>query len=118
MKDDRSCILVSSFIPHPSSLLCVLYLIRTTFSEDALSRFFVTGGAGFIGGHLVARLLTRPDAQVTVYDNFTSGRSWHLQAAKGDEKRLHVVSGDIKDLGRLREAMAGADTVFHLASNP
>jgi UDP-glucose 4-epimerase len=96
----------------------MIYLILTTFSEDALSRFFVTGGAGFIGSHLVARLLQKPDAQVVVYDNFSSGRSWHLQPLKGDEKRLHVVSGDIKDLSKLREAMAGADTVFHLASNP
>jgi len=94
-----------------------------------LSRFFVTGGAGFIGGHLVARLLHKPDAQVVVYDNFSSGRSWHLQptmslnrepaaTARANEKRLHVVTGEIKDLSRLREAMAGADTVFHLASNP
>lgn len=82
-----------------------------------MSRFFVTGGAGFIGGHLVARLLQRPDAQVVVYDNFSSGRSWHLEDCK-DDNRLHVIEGDIKELDRLKEAMAGADTVFHLASNP
>src|SRR6266849_1014308 len=84
---------------------------------DALKRFFVTGGAGFIGGHLVTRLLQRPDAHVVVYDNFSSGRTWHLEAARAT-KRLEVVKGDIKDLDQLRVAMAGADTVFHLASNP
>ncbi len=82
-----------------------------------MSRFFITGGAGFIGGHLVARLLQRPDAQVVVYDNFSSGRAWHLDAGQAGS-RLQVIKGDIKDLDRLKEAMAGAETVAHLASNP
>jgi UDP-glucose 4-epimerase len=83
----------------------------------ALSRFFVSGGAGFIGGHLVARLLQRSDSDVVVYDNFSSGRPWHLAEAE-TTKRMKLVKGDIKDLDRLKEAMAGAETVFHLASNP
>ena len=82
-----------------------------------MTRFFVTGGAGFIGGHLVARLLQKPDAQVVVYDNFSSGRAWHLEAVETDA-RLRTLTGDLKDIGRLREAMAGMDVVFHLASNP
>ncbi|HEV2945974.1 MAG TPA: NAD-dependent epimerase/dehydratase family protein [Gemmataceae bacterium] len=81
-----------------------------------MSRFFVTGGAGFIGGHLVERLLRRPDSSVVVYDNFSSGRPWHLESVNAG--RLHVITGDIKDLGRLKEAMAGCEVVFHLASNP
>src|SRR6266481_1454159 len=124
--------LLACFIVHRSSFILLLRVILDPdhiFGGDALSRFFVTGGAGFIGGHLVARLLQKSDAQVVVYDNFSSGRSWHLQptmsfnpepaaTARADEKRLQVISGDIKDLSRLREAMAGADAVFHLASNP
>jgi len=82
-----------------------------------LTRFFITGGAGFIGGHLVARLLQRPDAQVVVYDNFSSGRAWHLEAVETAD-RLQTITGDLKDIGRLREAMGGVDVVFHLASNP
>jgi UDP-glucose 4-epimerase len=82
-----------------------------------LTRFFITGGAGFIGGHLVLRLLQGPAAQVVVYDNFSSGRAWHLEAVETDA-RLQTVTGDLKDIGRLREAMAGIDVVFHLASNP
>jgi UDP-glucose 4-epimerase len=92
-----------------------------TFEENPLTRFFVTGGAGFIGGHLVARLLQKSDAQVVVYDNFSSGRPWHLSGASGASQRSgqpEVFTGDIKDLGRLRQAMAGVDVVFHLASNP
>src|SRR3954453_17509217 len=76
-----------------------------------VSRFFVAGGAGFIGSHLVARLLKRPDARLVVYDNFSSGRTWPLP----NDRRLTVVSSDIKDLGALTEAIAGSDTVFHFA---
>ena len=75
---------------------------------------FVAGGAGFIGGHMVERLLGRPGYEVTVYDNFSSGRAWHLPA----DPRLKVVRGDLKELQPLQAAMAGSDVVFHFASNP
>jgi UDP-glucose 4-epimerase len=94
----------------------MVYLLQTSIQERVLSRFFVTGGAGFIGGHLVERLLKRPDASVVVYDNFSSGRPWHLQNA--DAGRLNVITGDIKDLNKLKVAMVGCEVVFHLASNP
>jgi UDP-glucose 4-epimerase len=76
------------------------------------------GGAGFIGSHFVDRLLSTPETErVTVYDNFTSGRDWHLAHHTGDE-RLVVVRGDAKDLNALTGAMAAHDVVVHLASNP
>jgi UDP-glucose 4-epimerase len=82
------------------------------------SRYFLVGGAGFIGSHFVDRLVSEPDTElVTVYDNFTSGREWHL-AHHADEERLAVVRGDVKDLEALTGAMAGHDVVVHLASNP
>ena len=81
-------------------------------------RFFVVGGAGFIGSHFVDRLLADPaTADVTVYDNFTSGRDWHL-SAHADDPRFAVVRADVKDLRTLTDAMDGHDTVIHLASNP
>ena len=81
-------------------------------------RVFISGGAGFIGGHLVDRLLTRAEAEtVAVYDNFSSGQRWHL-TPHGADRRLRVIEGDIKELSRLTEAMAGCDVVFHLAANP
>jgi UDP-glucose 4-epimerase len=81
-----------------------------------VSRYFIVGGAGFIGSHFVDRLLE--DGQdVTVFDNFTSGRDWHLEPHSGDE-RFGIVHGDVKDLGALTEAMDGHDVVIHLASNP
>jgi UDP-glucose 4-epimerase len=45
-------------------------------------RYFLVGGAGFIGSHFVDRLLSEPGTDlVTVYDNFTSGRAWLSSAA-------------------------------------
>lgn len=83
-----------------------------------MSRYLVVGGAGFIGGHFVDRLLGNPVTKtVTVFDNFSSGRSWHLGAHESDP-RLRVVRGDVKDLAALTEAARGAETVIHLASNP
>ena len=81
-----------------------------------MSRYFIVGGAGFIGSHFVDRLLG-DGHQATVFDNFTSGRDWHLEPHAGDEK-LKVVHGDVKELAALSEAMAGHEVVIHLASNP
>jgi UDP-glucose 4-epimerase len=52
-----------------------------------------------------------------VYDNFTSGRDWHIEAHH-DDPRLNVVRADVGDLEALTESMGGHDTVVHLASNP
>jgi UDP-glucose 4-epimerase len=83
-----------------------------------MQRFVVVGGAGFIGGHFVETLLARDGVErVTVYDNFSSGRRWHL-ANVADDPRLDVVVGDVRDLEALSAAVAGHDTVVHLASNP
>jgi UDP-glucose 4-epimerase len=76
------------------------------------------GGAGFIGGHFVDRLMPAGNvAHVTVYDNFTSGREWHLERHLGSTK-LRVVRGDASDLRTLSDAMRDHDVVIHLASNP
>jgi UDP-glucose 4-epimerase len=81
-------------------------------------KVFVTGGAGFIGSHLLGRLLgSEGTEKVVVYDNFTSGQRSHLQAHASD-RRLSVVEADLKDAALLREAMDGCDTIFHLAANP
>ena len=80
--------------------------------------YLVVGGAGFIGSHFVDRLLEQtPDSDVVVFDNFSSGRRWHLDRW-AEATRLRVIEGDVKDLPELRSAMAGSDTVIHLASNP
>jgi|tagenome__1003787_1003787.scaffolds.fasta_scaffold20979591_4 UDP-glucose 4-epimerase len=83
-----------------------------------LRRVCVVGGAGFIGSHFVNRLLSdAATEQVTVYDNFSSGRDWHLEAVS-DDPRLTVVRADVGDLAALTEAFRGHTAAIHLASNP
>ena len=83
-----------------------------------IERVCVVGGAGFIGSHFVTRLLgTEATRQVTVFDNFSSGREWHLASVR-DDPRLAVARGDVGDLDVLTKAVDGHDTVIHLASNP
>ncbi len=83
-----------------------------------MRRVLVVGGAGFIGGHFVGRLLASQATDlVTVYDNFSSGRLWHLEAHQADP-RLKVVRADVRELEALAAAAAGHDTIIHLASNP
>lgn len=83
-----------------------------------IGRVCVVGGAGFIGSHVVARLLAEAATErVTVYDNFSSGRDWHLTPYQRDP-RLCIVRADVVDLERLVEVASGHDTIVHLASNP
>ena len=79
---------------------------------------FISGGAGFIGSHLVRRLLSRADVDsIVVFDNFSSGQESYL-ADLSSESRLKIVRADLKDLDAVESAMQGCDTVFHLAANP
>lgn len=81
-------------------------------------RYFLVGGAGFIGSHFTDRLLADPSVEaVTVYDNFSSGREWHYEHHLSNP-RFTVVRGDAKDLDPLTAAISGHDVVLHLASNP
>ncbi|MFN0164947.1 MAG: NAD-dependent epimerase/dehydratase family protein [Bryobacteraceae bacterium] len=81
-------------------------------------RYFIVGGAGFIGSHFADRLLSDPSVSgVTLYDNFSSGREWHFEHHRG-EPRLNVIRGDAKDGPLLTTSMQGHDVVIHLASNP
>ena len=83
-----------------------------------MSRWFIAGGAGFIGSHFTDRLLGDPSTErVTLYDNFSSGREWHYAHHIGDT-RLQVVRADLKDTESLVQAISGHDVVIHLASNP
>jgi len=76
---------------------------------------FITGGAGFIGSNLVDRLLAAGHT-VTAYDNFSTGQLRFLDAAE-QHPAFRLVEGDLMDLLRLTEAVAGHDVVFHLAAN-
>lgn len=78
-------------------------------------RSFVVGGAGFIGSHLVDRLVER--GPVTVYDNLSIGKVEFIRGHL-DAGRVTLVQADALDLEALAGAMAGHDVVFHLAANP
>lgn len=82
-----------------------------------MKKVLIAGGAGFIGSHIAKHLLKNFDAEIIIFDNFTSGTHSHLVGVK-ESPRVTVVSGDIKDLELLASAMTGVDTVFHTAANP
>jgi UDP-glucose 4-epimerase len=76
---------------------------------------FVTGASGFIGSHLVDRLL-KSGIEVIGWDNFSTGQREFLREAT-TSKRFRLVNGDNLDVAALTAAMAGCDFVFHLAAN-
>lgn len=82
-----------------------------------MTNFLVVGGAGFIGSHVVTRLLAEPDTRVRVYDNLASGSRERLAHLEGDD-RLDLVVADIKDLDALLAAAEGVEHCFHFAANP
>lgn len=75
----------------------------------------VTGGAGFIGSHLVDRLVGDGHS-VVAYDNLSSGFLDYFNPYAGNP-RFRFVRDDVLDVAALTEAMRGCDTVFHLAAN-
>jgi len=74
----------------------------------------VTGGAGFIGGHLVERLLQQGD-HVRVFDNFSTGHRHNLAAVS---ELIELIEGDLRDLDALHRSMRGVEVVFHQGALP
>ena len=87
---------------------------------NAIDRFFdgkrclVTGGAGFLGSHVVERLLNA-ESDVVVLDNMLTGKRSNLEAALRSE-RLRIVEGDVRDYETVADLVSKADFVFHLAA--
>ena len=77
-----------------------------------LQSALVTGGAGFIGGHLVERLL-KQGWRVRVLDNFSSGSYGNLDLSHKD---LEIIEGDVRDRETCLKACKQVDSVFHLAA--
>ena len=78
------------------------------------SIFLVTGGAGFIGSHLVERLLA-DGHRVRVLDNFSTGSRANLDFARAN-RRLEVIRGDLRNLGTVERAVRRVTAVFHQAA--
>lgn len=79
-------------------------------------RFFITGGAGFLGSNLVNTILDRGLGGVTVFDNFLTGRRAHFDG-RLTSAALSIVEGDVADTQAVAAAVADHDVVFHLAAN-
>ena len=79
-----------------------------------MTRYLVTGGAGFIGSHL-ARRLVELGHETVVLDNLSTGRISNLD---GYMDRLRFVEGSITDLDTVLECCRGVDCVFHQAALP
>lgn len=77
-----------------------------------MDSYLVTGGAGFIGSHIV-EILVRRGARVRVLDNFLTGKRANIVPFLGE---IELVEGDVRDLAACRKACAGVDSVLHQAA--
>ncbi len=75
-------------------------------------KYLVTGGAGFIGSHIVRTLLDQ-GAEVKVLDNFSTGRRENLADLVN---KIELIEGDLRDASKVTEAVRGVDVIFHEAA--
>ena len=78
------------------------------------NKILVTGGAGFIGSHLILELLKRKHS-VVVFDNLCSGKISNLKEIS-EKNGFEFIEGDIRDESKLKAAFKGVDSVVHLAA--
>jgi len=90
--------------------------IRQPQQGEIIMNVLVTGGAGFIGSHLVDALIKR-DYTITVYDNLSSGKTEFIQQ-HFDTDTFRFIKADLLDEAAVRAAMKDQDVVFHIAANP
>ena len=79
-------------------------------------RCFITGGAGFIGSHLVDSLLKK-GYSVTVFDDLSSGKKEFIQQ-HFDKENFRFIEADLLDINLIDKEIKGHDVVFHIAANP
>ena len=87
-----------------------------TLSSSGMGLALVTGGAGFIGSHLVDRLISK-GAEVKVLDNLSAGNISNLSAHKHN-KKFHFINKDLNDDKSLRGPLKDTEIVFHVAADP
>jgi UDP-N-acetylglucosamine 4-epimerase len=96
------------------------YTVLRERLKGSSRRWLITGVAGFIGSNLLETLL-RLDQEVVGLDNFSTGHAHNLDSVSKNVtpdqwKRFHMITGDIRELGRCREACADVDYVLHQAA--
>lgn len=79
-------------------------------------RYFITGGAGFVGSNTVDRLLQNENNEVTVLDNFSSGQMSYIEQHLGN-RRFKLIKDDLLNLSKVKDTIKGHDFVFHFAAN-
>ena len=80
-------------------------------------RFLVTGGAGFIGSHVVSELLKTDASEIIIFDNFSRGKLENIEEQLRDSRCvIYPNGGDIREIDILNDAMKDVDGVFHLAA--
>lgn len=98
----------------------ILYALRLgkilLFFRKKRMKICVTGGAGFIGSHIVEECLVK-GYEVVVIDNFSTGKEENLQFASiFPNSMLHIIRGDVSDFDTVKKAVKGCDAVFHEAA--
>ena len=88
-------------------------------TRKASETVLITGGAGFVGSNLAERLLCTTPARIRIFDNLSrSGVERNLEWLESlpQADRLEVITGDVRDSDAVREAVRGADEIYHLAA--
>jgi len=81
-----------------------------------MDKLLVTGGAGFIGSHLVDKLISKGN-EVVILDNLSSGSLKNLESVK-DNKNFSFIKGDLLKIGDIERALNDVSKVYHIAANP
>ncbi len=85
-----------------------------------MSTYLITGGAGFIGFHIVEALLKQGE-RVRIFDNFSTGKKDNITEAASeieDNTAIEIMSGDIRSYHLVQEAVQGVDYILHQGAIP
>ena len=91
-------------------------MVNSNLARGLDMRYFITGGAGFIGSNMVDRLMVNPDNFVTVYDNLSSGKREFLKEHENKD-HFKFIKADLLEFDELKQSIQNHEFVFHFAAN-